>query len=105
MQVHNRFYNQETTQSTINDAIQSALERPSFVEDTTAGARTTDQCYSVTLVFQGDGGTLDGVSVQDGLSVSYSGTLHNQINGIAYSVPTSPNSNGQQRVLLAYIKP
>jgi len=73
-------------------------------EETTAGAKTTDVCLSSSIVFQGTGGTLSGITVANGFTVSYAGTERNQIASIGYSVPTTPDFLGQQRVLISYTK-
>lgn len=118
MEVNNKKYNQESTQSFISSNIEDLLassedigqnqyqsiDEISFVENTSAGTQTTDVCMSVTLNFQGAGGTLSGVNVDDGFIISYASTNRNNLNTIEFTVPTSPDANGNQRVILGYSK-
>ncbi len=53
-----------------------------FVEDTTAGPKNTDICTSCSLIFQGTGGTLSGITVPDGFIVTYTATLRNEVASI-----------------------
>lgn len=125
MEVNNKKYNQENTQlfisstnqdiadntddiasntSSLNTNTFNSIDEISFVENTSAGTQTTDVCMSVTLNFQGAGGTLSGVNVDDGFIISYASTNRNNLNTIEFTVPTSPDANGNQRVILGYSK-
>ena len=118
MEINNKKYNQETTQTLVASTNQDiadntadlnvdtfgSTDRISFEEITIAGFYTTDPCISVSLNFQGTGGTLNGITVQDGFIISFSASLRNVLNGIDYTIPTAPDSSGNQRVLLGYTK-
>jgi hypothetical protein len=65
---------------------------------------STDVCLGCSIYFEGSGGELKGVTVPDKFIVSYSGTMRNQVNAIAFKVPTIPNAAGNQRVLVGYTK-
>jgi len=94
----------DTNQVIIINILNGNTEAIELFEETTAGAKTTDVCLSCSLVFQGTGGTIDGITVANGFTVSYSGTERNQVASIGYTVPTAPDGLGQQRVLISYTK-
>jgi hypothetical protein len=75
---------------------------PEFVEY--LANSSTDVCLSCAIYFEGYGGTLNGVTVKNGFVATYAGTLKNQISPIGFTVPTSPDSAGNQRVLVGYMK-
>jgi hypothetical protein len=79
-------------------------ETISLVEDTVAGTRNTDIALSMSIRFYGSGGALNGVTVPDGYEANFSGTMRNEIASIPYTVPTSPDFNGFQKVTIAYSK-
>lgn len=78
------------------------LEQPSLVEHLVNGS--TDNCLSCSILFEGSGGKLNGVTVKNGFIASYSGTFKNQVSTIAFEVPTTPDAFGNQRVLVSYTK-
>lgn len=80
------------------------VETPTLFEQTVLGGFTTDQCLSMSITFNGTGGTLGGVTVDDAYSVTYKGTLRNELGAMDYSTPTAPDGAGFQRVLIAYTK-
>lgn len=96
--------NQVIIQNYLNGTTASVLsgqtDNTSLVEVTAAGVQNTDVALSKTLLFDGDGGELDGVSVPNGFIATYTGTLRNQVSSISFQVPTG----GNQRVLIAYTK-
>jgi len=94
----------DTNQVIIINILNGNLETIELFEETTVGVKTTDTCLSLSMVFQGTGGTLNGINVPTGFNVSYSGTERNQINPINYVVPTVADFLGQQRVLISYTK-
>lgn len=74
------------------------------VEVTAAGAQATDVALAVSLFFQGEDGTLDGVTVPDKYVANFSGTMRNEVSSIPFTVPTSPDGDGNQRVIITYSK-
>lgn len=65
---------------------------------------STDVCLSCSIFFEGSGGSLNGIVVKNGFISGFSGTLRNQISAIPFTVPTTPDSAGNQRVLVSYTK-
>jgi hypothetical protein len=93
-----------SNQVIIINILSGNIETLEFFQNTTAGTFATDTALSMSIVFNGGGGALNGITVENGFSVSYSGTERNQIEPINYTVPTTPNFNGFQRVLISYTK-
>lgn len=79
-------------------------DTPSVVEVTAAGAQITDNALACSLKFYGTGGTINGVIVESGYTVDFGTNERNEVKGIAYTVPTSPDFQGFQRVLITYVK-
>ena len=79
-------------------------ETPELVEVTAAGIQNTDIALSLGIIFQGTGGKLNGVTVPNTFIAEYSGTMRNEIAAITFEVPTVPDSLGNQRVLISYMK-
>jgi len=70
---------------------------PNLIEATVDGSTTGGVYKSMSLLFRGGGGSLDGVGVPNNFSASYNaegGTL----DPIPYTVPTG----GQQRVIISF---
>ncbi len=88
----------------IINILQGNTDTAEFFEQTVAGGHTTDVCLSMTIRFDGIDGTLSGVVVEDGFTVTYLGTERNQISSMDYSTPTGASPTGYQRVLIAYTK-
>ena len=93
-----------SNQVIIINILSGNIETIDFFQNTTAGTFATDTALSMSIVFNGGGGALNGITVENGFSISYSGTERNQIEPINYTVPTTPNFNGFQRVLISYTK-
>jgi len=71
-----------------------------LVESTTDGS-TDAGVQSVSLLFRGNGGTLEGVSVGDNFSFKYNPSKgEDTIGSINYTVPVS----GESRVIISYIR-
>jgi hypothetical protein len=79
-------------------------ETISVVEETTVGAKTTDVALSMSIRFFGAGGTINSILVPDGYMANWSGTMRNEISTIGYTVPTSADFNGFQKVTITYSK-
>jgi hypothetical protein len=79
-------------------------DTPSVVEVTAAGAQITDKALACSLKFYGTGGTINGVIVESGYTVDFGTNERNEVKGIAYTVPTSPDFQGFKRVLITYVK-
>jgi len=79
-------------------------ETPQLAEVTAAGVQNTDVALSLGIIFQGTGGKLAGITVPDKFIAEYSGTMRNEIREINFEVPTAPDSLGNQRVLISYMK-
>lgn len=94
----------DTNQVIIINILSGNTELIEFFEQTAAGFQLTDICQSMSMVFNGRDGTLSGVVVPDGFTVSYSGTERNEIQQINYTIPTVPDFNGFMRVLISYTK-
>jgi len=94
----------DTNQVIIINILKGNLETIELFEETTVGVKSTDTCLALSMTFQGTGGTLNGITVPAGFTVSYSGTERNQVRPINYVVPTIPDGLGQQRVLISYTK-
>jgi hypothetical protein len=96
--------NQVIIQNYLNGTTPSVLsgqiEDTELVEVVALGVQVTDVALSLTILFDGEDGKLDGVTVPDGFIATYTGTLRNQVASIAYVVPTV----GNKRVLIAYTK-
>lgn len=68
-----------------------------LVEENSNGS-TDAGVKSVSLLFRGSGGSLDGVSVPDGFSTDYSDL--SGVNAIPFTVPTS----GEGRIIISYVR-
>ena len=69
------------------------------VEVTTAGS-TTAGVQSVSLLFDGNGGTLNGVSVPNRYFAGYSPNgINDTVNSISYTPPTT----GSGRIIITYV--
>lgn len=90
------FFGNYVTAAISGGAISGNIETPSLVEYLTD--ESTDQCLACSLFFRGTGGTLEGVTVPDNFTVTYGGSLRNQLSPIDFTVPTA----GEVRVLVAY---
>lgn len=88
----------------IVDILTGNVESTDFQEITGVGVKATDKALSVALEFNGTGGKLKGIVVPDSFTISYSGTLRNEVSTIAFEVPTAAGANGFQRVLVSYTK-
>ena len=75
-----------------------------FQEITSSGLKLIDTSLSFSILFEGSGGELNGIVVQDGFSISYSGTFRNQLSFLSFEVPNVPDFEGFQRVLIGYSK-
>lgn len=80
------------------------VESPDFKVYTTAGVKTADVAQSYTLFFQGTGGKLNGIEVPDKFAATFGASMRNTVSGITFEVPTVPDLNGNQNVLVAYVK-
>lgn len=87
---------------TTTSVLSGNVEQTSLIEYLASGF--TDNCLSCSILFEGTGGFLDGVAVEDGFVASFSGTLRNEILAISFDVPTAPGISGNQRVLVSYTK-
>lgn len=87
---------------TTTSVLSGNLENTSLVEY--LANNSTDVCLACSIYFEGSGGELNGVAVPDKFIVSYSGTMRNQVQAIAFKVPTVPNAAGNKRVLVGYTK-
>ena len=66
----------------------------------TVNGSTTDDVHSVSLLFRGTGGTLDGAAVPNNFIVSFSPNAANDtVAAIAYTVPTA----GVQEIIITYV--
>lgn len=102
--------NQNTTrESQLNDLISElqqiesllvgVLRTPSLVEVITDGS-TQSGVQSFNILFDGDGGTFNGISVPTGFKASYTVEKdRDTLDSISFTVPTS----GSQRVLIGYV--
>ena len=88
----------------IINILSGQTDTTSFFEQTVAGGHTTDVCLSMTITFNGIDGTLNGVVIIDGYTVTYNGTERNQLSAMDYSTPTAADPLGFQRVTIAYTK-
>lgn len=75
---------------------------PDFQEITGAGVKTTDSdVFSLSIIFDGTGGSLNSVSVPDGFEASYPAQSNGGfLDTIDFIVPTA----GGAKVLIAYTK-
>lgn len=94
----------DTNQVIIINILSGNTELIEFFEQTAGGVHLTDICQSFSMVFNGRDGTLSGVVVPDGFTVSYSGTERNEIQQLNYTIPNVPDFNGFMRVLISYTK-
>lgn len=70
------------------------------VESTTSGV-TDPNVQSVSLLFRGNGGSINGVSVSNNFSFSFTPNKgEDTVGSIIYTVPTT----GQQRVIISYVR-
>ncbi len=75
--------------------------RPIEVIESTVSGSTLSGVQSMSILFDGKNGTLDGISVPDGYVASFSPNgINNRVDSIAYTVP---NTKGQ-RVVITYVK-
>ena len=79
----------------------AGAERPIELVEETSNGSTTSGVQSMSILFDGKNGTLDGVSVDDQYTASYA---PNGVNDTVGSIPfTVPTTKGQ-RVLITYVK-
>ncbi len=78
------------------------LETIEFIEATGAGT-TPANVKKIDLLFLGNGGSLNGIVVPNGFSVSYEASLGNKLTTIGYIAPTIPSIFGAARLLISYV--
>ena len=85
--------------TSINAALAGA-QRPINTVESLANGNTPAGVQSMSIIFDGGGGTLDGVAVSDGFIFSWSPNKGaDTIGAIPYTVPTTGNA----RVLISYV--
>jgi hypothetical protein len=78
-----------------------SVEEPIDAEESTIDGVTDAGVKSVSILFLGDGGSLNGVAVPDKFTAAYSANKEiDTIGNIGYTVPIS----GEQRVIITYIR-
>lgn len=86
------------------NAVETTLtgtERPIDVVESTTSGVTDSNVQSVSILFRGNGGTLNGVSVNNNFSFSFTPNKgEDTVGSIPYTVPTT----GQQRVIISYVR-
>lgn len=81
--------------------ILTGSERPVDVVEALADGNTDAGVQSLSILFDGDGGTIDGVSVDDGFNVSFSPNKGaDTVGAIPFTVPTS----GGSRIVISYVR-
>lgn len=92
--------------STFEAAAAGNTETPSVVENTTSGGAgsTTAGVKAVSILFEGTGGTLGGVAVNDGHVASFDASMANTLASIAYVVPNAASGSfpNSPRVVITY---
>lgn len=74
----------------------TSVNRSPIISESIVNGNTPTNIISLSILFRGDGGTLGGVSVPNGYSVSYGNNKDIINTTIPYTVPTS----GEQRILI-----
>lgn len=86
--------------TSIDDRLKGT-ERTLEVSQGTVDGVTDSGVQSVSILFKGSNGTLDGVVVDNNRSFSFSPNKgEDSVGSISYTVPTT----GQQRVIISYVK-
>ena len=83
------------------EGLLTGSQRPIDVIQSTVDGVTDAGVQGVSILFRGNGGTLDGVSVNNNFSFSFEPNKGDDtVGSISYTVPT----NGQQRVIITYVR-
>lgn len=72
----------------------------SLEEKTTAGSTDTENVQAIEIILDGNGGSIDGVTLPSGTSAKLSNDTGGTVKSINYTIPT----DGNTRVVLIYSK-